>query len=668
MCGLKKLLKNSLKKIICFADKKPVSALIILSVILNICIECLARHSIFSTLAYVIANPFITAYNCIIILFTLSVALYFSKRISVVTVVCFAWLVLGIVNGILMGIRGTPLSAVDFTVLKSAYKLINLYISLPFLILLIIAALVAIGAIILLFIKQPRVKPAYIKALLLTIVSACSIFFISEKLITSETVVAAEKDISKTYSKYGFACCFSYSLIEHGIDTPEAYSKDAVENVLSSIGYEEKYSTGDCPNIIMVQLESFFDPSYLDIRGLRFSEEPVPSFKKLKQEYPHGFLRVPAFGGGTANTEFEVLTQININTFGLGEYPYTTVLKGNAFESTAQYLKKNGYTTHAMHNHIATFYDRDLVYQNLGFDTFTSVEYMTELEKNDLGWAKDSVLSKEIKKALISTEGQDFVFAVSVQGHGQYPSEFSGELPITVTGISDEEIKTNLEYYLKQIHEMDEFIADLISTVSEIPENTVIVFYGDHLPCLKLGDVNNQSLGCYPTSCDRYSTEYVIWSNFDINCKNENIAAYKLSSKVLGAVDIHTGVFTQLNQSTKISQSTCAAYSKLLAYDMLYGNRYLNAIEKTVPSDMRFGTEDIVITDVKRSGRYVKISGEGFTEYSVVFFNGRECDTAYVSSRELLVADNDISPGEAVSVKQKTDGKILSSSKELYFR
>lgn len=650
-----------------FFEQRPVVSLITISVILNVFIEVLARHSLFSTLAYIIANPFISIYNCIIILFTLSVALYFSKRYSLVCMVCFLWAILGIVNSVLMSIRGTPLSAVDFTVLKSAYKLVTLYISAPLLIVIILAVILAITAIVFMFVKQPKVKPSYIKAILLTVISACTIFFISEELLTSETVVASETDISKTYSKYGFACCFSYSLIGRGIDTPDTYSKETVEKVLSAIDYTDNCTAEKTPNIIMIQLESFFDPSYIDIHGLKFSEEPVPNFKKLKEEYTHGFLRVPSFGGGTANTEFEVLTQININAFGLGEYPYTTVLKNNSFESLAQYLKKNGYSTHAMHNHIATFYDRNLVYQNLGFDTFTSVEYMTDLEKNDLGWAKDRVLTKEIQKALLSTEEQDFIFAVSVQGHGQYPSEFDGELPITVSGISDPNIKTNLEYYLKQIHEMDEFIAELLDMLSEIHEETTVIFYGDHLPSLKLGDLGNQGLGYYPTSCDRFSTEYVIWSNFGAFDKNENIPAYKLASKVLGMNNIHTGIFTQLNQSTSISQKSCATYSKLLAYDMLYANRYLNDIECIFPSEMRFGIEDITVIDAKISDDYAKIYGNGFTEYSVVCTDERERDTIYVSSKQLLINADDLSVGDTVTVKQKSDGKVLSSSNEIIF-
>ena len=656
-----------MKKILAMLEQKPVVFSVILSIALHLFIEILARRSIFSTIAYIIANPFIAVYNCVIILFTLSIALYFSKKYSVFMIVCFLWMVLGVVNSVLIGLRGTPLSAVDFTILKSAYTLIKLYVSPPLLILFIILAIAAIAAIIFLFIRTPKRKPAYLKAVFLTILSAFSIFFISKSLITSESLTASANDLSKTYGKYGFACCFSYSLLGHGIDTPPSYSEDSINNILKDIDYSETYKLKNNPNIIMVQLESFFDPSYIDIKGFKFSEEPIPNFKNLKSSNTHGFLKVPSFGGGTANTEFEVLTQINIHTFGLGEYPYTTALKENVCESAAHNLKKNGYKSHAMHNHTATFYDRDIVYKNLGFDTFTPIEYMTDIERNKLGWAKDSILTKEILKALESTNEKDFVFAVSVQGHGQYPSEYDGELSVTVSGIEDPEIKTNLEYYLTQIHEMDMFIGDLTNKLSQYPEDTIVVFYGDHLPSLKLGEINNSELGYYPISCDRYSTEYVIWSNFGLEEKNEDLPAYKLSSKVLDMTGIRTGIITQLNLKKNLPADVYRSYTKMCAYDMLYGNGYINSLENLAPANMKMGTEDIEILGINVSGDDAYITGSGFTEYSSVWGDGKEYKTELISSSLLRIDADNLYKGMQISVKQKTESKILSSSNTIYY-
>ena len=89
-----------------------------------------------------------------------------------------------------------------------------------------------------------------------------------------------------------------------------------------------------------------------------------------------------------------------------GEYPYKSILKETTCESAPYVLKNLGYTTHAVHNNEANFYGRRSIFPNLGFDTFTSAEYMTEEEdKNPLGWTKDEVLTDEILKCLDSSEG-----------------------------------------------------------------------------------------------------------------------------------------------------------------------------------------------------------------------------------------------------------------------
>ena len=125
-------------------------------------------------------------------------------------------------------------------------------------------------------------------------------------------------------------------------------------------------------------MESFFDVK--DIKGVTFSEDPIPNFTALKQICPSGYLTVPFIGSGTANTEFEMLTGMNIDYFSPGEYPYIMALRNNVCESIPYLLKKRGYTSHTMHNNTGTFYSRNEVYPNLGFDTFIPLEYMYNVE------------------------------------------------------------------------------------------------------------------------------------------------------------------------------------------------------------------------------------------------------------------------------------------------
>lgn len=92
-------------------------------------------------------------------------------------------------------------------------------------------------------------------------------------------------------------------------------------------------------------------------------------------------------------------------------------------ESVSYDLKTLGYAAHAIHNNEGTFYDRHLVFSQLGFDSFTPIEYMDNYERNPTGWVKDEMLTNEILDTLRVTEGADFIYTISVQGHGAYPTE-----------------------------------------------------------------------------------------------------------------------------------------------------------------------------------------------------------------------------------------------------
>ena len=103
------------------------------------------------------------------------------------------------------------------------------------------------------------------------------------------------------------------------------------------------------------------------------------------------------------------MTGISVKFFGPGEYPYKSILREVTCESTPYDLRPLGYTSHAIHNHRGAFYGRNKVFSNMGFDTFTSLEYMNNVMKTPRNWAKDGVLTEQILDALGSSEGPDYI-------------------------------------------------------------------------------------------------------------------------------------------------------------------------------------------------------------------------------------------------------------------
>ena len=100
------------------------------------------------------------------------------------------------------------------------------------------------------------------------------------------------------------------------------------------------------PNILFVQLESYFDVDNAEF--FKTSQDVCPNLHKMFNKYSTGYFEVPSVGAGTANTEFEVLTGMNLRYFGPGEYPYKTMLKESSVRECGYCIRRPlGYGTHA---------------------------------------------------------------------------------------------------------------------------------------------------------------------------------------------------------------------------------------------------------------------------------------------------------------------------------
>ena len=471
-------------------------------------------------------------------------------------------------------------------------------------------------------------------------------------------------NIAFAYEDYGFPYCFSASLFNTGINEPAGYSEQTMDEI-SDGGEMTKALTGrsedELPNVIFVQLESFFDPT--EVEWLRFSEDPIPNLRKLFNEYSSGYFKVPSVGAGTANTEFEVLTGMSMRFFGPGEYPYKTYAKFNPMESAASALKNLGYGAEALHNNGGNFYSRAQVFNNMGFDHYTSKEFMNILQTTPKGWATDDILVPNIMESMDTTEGQDFVFTVSVEGHGEYPTEKVLENPeIIVSGVEDEGKRNAWEYYVNLVHEMDKFAGELIEAVQSRNEPTVLVFYGDHLPTMDLEakDLKSRYL---------YNTNYVIWDNIGLEKKDANLAAYQIMAEVFDRLDIHSGTVFNYHQQRRETKDYLADL-ELLQYDMMYGDQYIydKYGAPVIEPHMVMGVKDAEISQfvVQADGTTYTVYGENFTKQSKVYINGEKQTTTFLNNTRLDLKDSQIENGDTVMVAQVGSSNTIFRESRLY--
>ena len=663
------------------------------SLFLNYILESSLRKSFISGFTHIFGQPLVFLFNAFVIFASFSIILFTRRRLFCFLIESAVWIAIASINTNLLARRNTPFNGSDFRVVMSAFEIIGAYLSVFEIILMVVIVLAVIAFIVWVYIKGKKSpRNMYFSGISFAVIMSLTIG--AFMVFTRYAETTHFSNLPTAYDRYGFAYSFLGSAIDHGIKKPEGYDDELVKEVLKQLDDRENLdeenetlievpvpeiqipeeqpeeivlpkgipASTDKPNVIFIQLESFYDPE--KIAGLTFSKDPMPIFRRLLEENMSGKFTVPSIGAGTCNTEFEVITGMDIDHFGIAEYPYLSVLQRNTCESIAYNFKEYGYAAHVLHNHTGTFYDRHIVFPNLGFDTFVSIENMGPVTRNETGWAKDSMLAKEIMDIMAHTPGQaDLVYTISVQAHGKYPEtpeafekRYNEENPahIIITGNEDSEQKPGVDYWVNQIYDVDLFIGDLIRELSAYEEPTILIMYGDHLPSFEVEQWTLED-GNY------YQTDYVIWNNFGLEDKGDkDLYTFQIASYVMEMIGIDTGYMNMLHREMAAAGkvfSDLSDYSnemQILQYDVLYGKKYAyGGNARYLPANIKLGYKDIVIEDVVLQGDTLYVYGIGFNDrYSKICINGSRKDTTYLKEGCVTADDVILNDGDIIKVVQ----------------
>lgn len=585
----------------------------------------------------------------LIILLLLSPLILLKKKVFYTVLMSSILMILSLCNYFVSIFRGIPLAYSDIYCINDGLSLAKDFLGQNKLIFIVIIVAMLLAFIVFLFMKdkrEVRITSYTNIIILLVLIGGTYSYYIN--LVNSKTLIYYSANMVKTYRYNGYV----YSTLESGLRfirfKPDNYNQESIVAIRKEVDSKTQTNketavasskltkisdnSSNKPNILFVQLEGFMDPMSID--KVMYSKDPIPNFRKLQKNGISGKMKTPSIGGGTARTEFEVMTGLDLEFLTDGEVPHYTILGHETLNSVASTLKKQGYSTHAIHNNQGNFYNRNKAYSSLGYDTYTSVEYMDNVERTETNWAKDTVLTKYIKECLESSKERDLVFTISVEGHSPYPTNSDiYNFPIKVVNSSLSKSDQNqIYYYINKIHESDEFIGDVIDLVDSLDEDTIVVFYGDHTPAL---DLLNRDGG----NVDRTTTPYAIYSNFDLNTdfKGGDISAYQMSTIMLSLAGVDLGPMENVHKSLSSKQD----YKKdleLIQYDILFGeDYYLNEDEKIKPSNLKMGTKDMKIESAVLQDNQICIKGKNFTRKSTVFIDGKEKSTMYVDKNTLRV-------------------------------
>lgn len=648
---------------------KKISFLIFIF-ILTFLMDVMLRGEISDSWNYINQYSSRFLFNISIVLLTFTPIFLFKKRYFYISLITTIWLILSIANSVILNLRGTPLTGGDLKMIKSGLSIAKQYLTFFNILCICLLIIVLLVSLVIIYIKSPKIKVNYKIVIPSILIYGLAFSQILNFVLDKGIVTTNFFDIRARYMDYGFSYSFLNSIVNNGVKKPTSYSKSSMGDLEYALGDTDSVSsfastidannsgsqTNIEPNIIMIQLESFIDPLW--IKTIDFNEDPIPNFRNIVNNYTSGLLTIPGLGGGTANSEFEVITGFSSGLFGAGEFPFNTLLSSDTSPSLAYYLKNLGYSSHALHNNDATFYSRYKAYKNLGFNSFTPIESMPNMARTPMGWAKDTYLTYEIEKLLSSTDTSDLIFAISVQGHGSYPNSPLEDSVIKAS--SDTEISNlnSIEYYVNQLHEMDKFIGELIDMVNSLNEPSIIVFYGDHHPAIdvKVEDFVTNSL---------YTTPYAIWNNIGLEKESINLKAYELSSYIVKKLDFPETILTSLHNST-INEELKKEYLHLIQYDSLYGKDYLGLNEMVTSNDsFTYGVNTPIINNIESSSNSTNIIGENFNSYSKVFVNDTAIDSTFIDSNTLSLGNYNLKSGDIITVKDMAGaGKIELLSSE----
>lgn len=627
------------------SHNKYVFSYLLISIFYFILIELIHRPNIESFKNFLNStNTFTLFYLFLFFTFSSTYIFMFKKPIILCNVHYSVWCILAFVSNINSFFKSTPLIFEDIFLFKEATNIASKYVNKTVIIniFLIITFIILISIFTIKYFYNTNIKifNTHNKFLNLFYYALFLISFLILKINLfnygkSITYTVSDFNLTDTYNKNGFFYSFYRSTdIFFLNNTNLDYDVNKVieiKNKLKEYNSSNKYPKD---NIILIQLESIFDPFKLN--DVKFSQDPLKNYRELSKNNTSGEIIVPVIGGGTIQTEFEILTGISMEKL-YTKMPYLNLLNHNSVESIAHIFKDYGYATTSIHNYFSTFYNRIKAYENLGFDTFIPLETISNRDQSENFWYKDNLIIDEIKNKILSTPEKDFIFGVTVEAHGPYNTQITEDITVESDVLTEKE-RIELQNYVNIIKHVDEFIVNLINALNNLNENYTLIFYSDHLPTL--GE-NHSTFNKTLSNEDFFKTPYLIITSDkskNIEFNDENLHSYKFLSEILNSLNLNTTIYHKFRNIFKDNENF-DKYEKQLLLDIKHNNVYENNIFPHETKEIKIGNKLPVITDIKIENNVTYVLGNNFTPNSKVVVNKKIIDSEYVSKTCLKIKD-----------------------------
>ena len=457
----------------------------------------------------------------------------------------FIWGALSVANRVKITVRDEPVYPTDLTLLKEAADAAGNYdIVFPMaqiaVLLLFCAAFILLGR----WLRLPKGRGGLRCGLIRAGGAAASAAVLAALILTlyaSPTLYRSFycsyfDHITVVYNELGFPYCFCYNFSTYQIEKPEGF--DRAEAAAYENGGSGEHLAPNA-HVIFVMSEAFSDLTDQEVFGYDEADDPLTNFHRLRQAENalSGYLVVPNYAGGTANTEFDVLTGMQTTMLAQTNTSAFRTFTRN-MDSVLRVMREDGYHTSFLHPGSDWFYNRENVYRWLGADESFFVDQLEDVEYKG-SWVTDDYTASQLEALFEQAVADGEMLCnltVTIQNHMSYTADKYGDAVIPDAPLSaavSAETQTMASVYAEGIRDADAMLGRLTDYFSGTDEPVVLVFYGDHLPYFgderkgyhELGlDIAQGDAAADPL--DSYRTPYLIWCN-DAAAQTLDFAAVK---------------------------------------------------------------------------------------------------------------------------------------------
>lgn len=608
---------------------RKLAAHMLFALVAVIGLQMLQMKSVIKPFSSFLLSPDILACN-IVCFAAAGVFIFWVRRPKfAISFYSLLWAVLAVISYLKSRNTFEPVLFLDVFTLKEGTKAFLVYYKWYIIAGIALLILLAIAAIVILALKEKKRDFSFVRLLggaAFLLIAFCSVY-----LMSGLDMMSTESKTAKgEYDTKGFVYGFLFYSFDSFVSQPLGYDPTVIESINTNI--EENYipyeEESDVQNVIVIQIESFADP--YDFPGIVLEKDPIPFIRSLMKDYSSGYVGVPVYGGLTVKSEFEFLTGLSIDNLPLGYNPYVQYVWNNPMDSLARYFKSEGYMTTAIHNYQGEFFQRNEVYESLGFDYFVPYEFMPDIEKNPSRiWGNDEVFVNHIKQSLDANgDEKNFIFGVTVQTHGNYEPIPEEEYPMLIRGLEDKDLLGSMEYYIQQVQYVDAMLRDLIEMLSERDEATYVICYSDHLPSL-FGEI-------YPdlSNEQKYSTPYFTWNNMGIEKAEKeerpedtpeytpDIELFQLSTFMCRELKINGSYMNRFHSIYADIDQYKQEFSSIQYYKMYDEKKDRDFLNP----DYEMGLIPLTVTQIEQedeTGRVFTIKGTGFSQDTYFCVNGK---------------------------------------------